>query len=381
MEPETRGDRRASPGAAPPEGFVPLALARCGEDAYARSAAQLRHGELWWYVGGLVRRGTTRPFRDSAGRWWYAIKPGFIWPVNFFANLPPDAASLGWRPLLGAQWPVEPQHADSRVWMNVARDIAGYDLSRVDADKRRAVRKGLRGLSIAPGNPADPQFAAEARDVWNSHVERTGWNRRYEAAEFTASWRELAQMPGTTVLAARDRISGVLCAWLIVRVIDDVAYMDTLASHTERLDNRPNDAIVYAAVASAAAAGVRHAHYSLRSSVTSLEAFKRSLGFEPIAFPTRLALRWMVRRMLAWKKPHLLRRLEGDENWHVPQSGGAAPYTGAVPSAGDARGGAAPPTGDPRGATAPSSADVPRGAAPSTSATDVERPASPDSSR
>ncbi|MBK8916198.1 MAG: hypothetical protein IPM64_16655 [Phycisphaerales bacterium] len=337
-EPETRGDRRTSADAAPPEGFAPIALARCDEDAYARSASQLRHGELWWYVGGLVRRGTTRPFRDSSGRWWYAIKPGFIWPVNFFASLPPDAASLGWRPILGAQWPVEPQHANSRVWMNVARDIGGYGLSRVDSDKRRAVRKGLRGLSILPCDPADAQVAAEAREVWNSHVQRTGWNRPYEPAEFTASWSELARMPGTTVLAARDRATGTLCAWLIVRAIDDVAYMDTLASHTERLEHRPNDAIVFAAVASAAAAGVRHAHYSLRSSIASLEAFKRSLGFEPTAFPTRLRLRWAVRRVLAWKKPHLLRRLEGGENWNTPP-GGSAPAasapTSSAPAAGD----------------------------------------------
>lgn len=305
-----------SSAAALPEGFVPAPLRACSEDEYARAAQRSTVNEVWWYVRGLVRRGLTRPFRNRRGIYWYCIKPGFAWPLNFFRELDVESGGyLSGRLLLGMQWPVPEAQADSKVWMNVARDIGGYDLGRVDADKRRAIRKGFKNLELSTCNPADPVVAAQACEVWNSHVKRTGWNTLMAAADFAASWAELADWPGTTVLTARNRADGSLCAWLIARVFDNVVYLDTLASHTDRLDFRPNDAIVFGTVASAAAAGVQHAHYSLKSSVTSLEAFKASMGFVAHPFPCKLILRWPVKLALQWTHPRILRRLKGDPNW------------------------------------------------------------------
>lgn len=296
--------------------LAPIPLQTASEYDYCAYARGAKSNEIWWYFNGLAPyRGFSRPFPDRTGRWWYAVKPGFAWPINFFNKLESVGLGFALRPLLGWQYPVDADAADSHVWMNVIHDLSGFDIARVDSDKRRAVRKGIKGLELVTLDPAEEQVARAAREVWNSHVQRTGWNTPMDEARFTQTWRELRNWPGTTVIGARDRTSGVLCSWSIARVIDHVVYVDTLASHTERLENRPNDTIVFAVLSSAAAAGVRKAHYSLRSSNESLERFKTSMGFESYGFPARLVLRWPVGALLRAFRPRVYRRLRGETDW------------------------------------------------------------------
>lgn len=296
--------------------LAPIPLQSATERDYCAFARRTRFNEIWWYFNGLASyRGFSRPFADRTGRWWYAVKPGFAWPVNFFARPESEGRGFAFRPLLGWQYPVDAAIANSQVWMNVIHDLAAFDLARIDSDKRRAVRKGAKALDLIALDAADKRIAEAACEVWNSHVQRTGWNTPMNTERFTRSWRELRDWPGTTVVGARDRVSGALCSWVVARVIDGVVYVDTLASHTERLENRPNDTIVFAILSSAAAAGVQKAHYSLRSSNESLERFKASMGFEAHGFPARLVLRWPVERLLRAFRPRAYRRLRGDPDW------------------------------------------------------------------
>jgi hypothetical protein len=186
--------------------------------------------------------------------------------------------------------------------------------STVAENKRRAVRKGLRELEISAVDPRDERISTEACEVWNSHVRRTGWNRCMMPLQFSRTWKELGDWPGTTVLAARPKEGDPhLCAWLIARVISETVYIDTLASHTDRLASRPNDTIVFSVLCAARSQGVRRGHYSLRSDIPSLEAFKQSLGFEPHPFPARLHLRWPMGPVLRLLRPRIYRRLRGDD--------------------------------------------------------------------
>jgi len=292
-----------------------LLLAKATEAEYCEFARRARRNEFWWYFDGLAPyRGYSRPFPDKNGRWWYGVKPGFAWAVDFFRPLPADFPSPGKPSLLGWQFPVAEADANSRVHLNVIHDLSGYVLERISGKKRRwTIRKSLREHAYAVADPADPAAAAEACEVWNSHVARTGWNKAMSVEEFRASWTELADCPGTTVLTARERTeSGSLCAWLIARVIDDTAFIDTLASHSDRLANAPNDGLVFLYLTSADKVGVRHAHYALKSSIGSLESFKQALGFVPHPFPARLHLRWPVSTLLRAFRPAIYRRLCGD---------------------------------------------------------------------
>lgn len=291
-----------------------LPLARTTELDYCRFAGRARRNEFWWYFNGHAPyRGYSRPFADRDGRWWYRVKPGFAWPVDFFTPFEPKHSSPGKLGLLGWQYPVDAARANSTVSMNVIHDLSAYGIETVADNKRRAVRKGLRQLNITLSDPRDPALCREACEVWNSHVARTGWNKTFSTKAFTETWAELADWPGTSVLTVRPREGEpLLCAWLIARAIDDTIFVDTLASHTDRLTDRPNDAIVFAALHSARTTRIKHAHYSLKSSITTLEEFKASLGFVAHPFPAKLHLRMPVRWSLRVLAPTLHRRLRGE---------------------------------------------------------------------
>ncbi len=298
----------SDPGAQPPS----LQLRRASATEYCRYARQARHNEVWWYFNGLAPyRRFSRPFMDDDGRWWFCVKPGFAWPVSFFETFTKPPRGLRRRLLLGWQYPVR-AGGNSTVAMNVIPDLSCYGFETIAENKRRAVRKGLRELEVQVVDPADATVCEWGLKVWNSHVQRTGWNRAMEPAEFQSTWRELADWPGTTVLAAWPKADrSHFCGWLILRTIDDVVYIDTLASATDCMPNRPNDALIFAALCSARDAGVRRAHYSLKSDITSLEEFKQSLGFMPHTFPARLHLRFGVGTALRLVRPKAYERLLG----------------------------------------------------------------------
>lgn len=297
------------------ENLATVELARTTETEYCLAAQRARHNEFWWYFNKTsLYRGSSRPFRDSDGRWWYQVKPRFAWPVDFFTPLERIPTSAGKRGLVGRQWPVPEEQANSRVVFNVITDLAAYSLDSVASNKRRAVRKGLAGLALGVESTGDPRLMIEAREVWNSHVARTGWNRPMQLGEFADSWTELAEWPGTTLVTAREKEDGLLCAWLLVRVIDSTCFIDTLASHTERRSSRPNDAIIFASLVSAAALGIPRAHYSLKSRVKTLEDFKRSVGLSSVGFPACLKLAPGVGPVMRILRPATYSRLTGQDS-------------------------------------------------------------------
>jgi hypothetical protein len=292
----------------------PLALSAASEDDYCRSILASRPAETFWFLAGTGPYETfSRPFRDRDGRWWWRAKPQFAWPLDFFTAYEHRPRVPRGQAMLGRQYPVAPEQANSRVHFNVIRDLTGYGLETVASQKRRAVRKGLRNLDIAPLNPLDAASTEEAREVWNSHVARTGWSTAYEPRAFTRLWRPLADHAGTTVLGARDRSDGLLCAFLVLRTVARCAWIDTIASHTDRLENRPNDAIIFAALHEASRTpGIQHANYFLRCNLPTLEAFKQSLGFRSDGLAARIEINPLVALGLRTLKPRIWQRLLGD---------------------------------------------------------------------
>ena len=294
-----------------------IALAAASASEYCESVLAAGGMETWWWQQGLARflpyRGFSRPFRDHDGRWWWRPKPQFAWTMDFFEPLERAPRFPRFRSVLGCQYPVREEQANSLAHFNMIQSVEGYDLDRVASQKRRAIRKGVSHLGIVPLDPNDRQTAAEACEVWNSHVDRTGWSRRFDGSTFAKYWRPLADMAATSVLGARDSRTGVLCAWLIARVVEGTAYVDTIASHSDRLEHRPNDTLIFVLLYNAARSeGVRHAHYFLRSALDPLEKFKQSLGFDSSGVPARVEVHWLAAWGLRRFKPQIWRRLHGD---------------------------------------------------------------------
>lgn len=284
---------------------------------YCRAALSMQHNEFWWYLNGTAAiRGYSAPFTDRGGRWWYQIKPGFAYPVDFFSPFD-TAPRIAWsKAPLGFQYPVAHRSSNSFVFANVIGNLRNYGLSMLPGSKQRAVRRGMRCLAVGVVNPVDPIVAEEARQVWNKHVQRTGWNTPMQTQRFAAAWGELAQWPGTTVIAVREIGSvGALCSWLIVRTIAGTIYLDTLVSDSDYWSRRPNDTIIFTTLQAAARVGITQAHFSLKSALPGVERFKASLGFAGHPFPTHLSLRWPVGTVLRNAFPKYYRRLQGDPLW------------------------------------------------------------------
>jgi len=295
-----------------------LRLASASAADYCRSILAARSETFWFLTGVAPYRGFSRPFADRDGRWWWRPKPQFAWALDYFTPLERPPRMPTGRCAFGYQYPVREEQADSRVHFNVIRDLSGYDITRLASQKRRAVRKGLKELDIGRLDPGDAVVAAEACEVWHSHVQRTGWNKPFDLPVFSGHWRPLADHAGTNVLGARDRETGRLCAWLIGRITAGTAWVDTIASHSDRVAKRPNDGLIFAFLYHAARLpGVRHANYFLRSSLETLEAFKQSLGFDSSGLPSRLHVNPLVAAGLRLLKPAAWKRLRGD--WPPPR--------------------------------------------------------------
>lgn len=291
-----------------------ITLRPASASEYCESVLSIGSLETWWWQQGLAPyRGFSRPFRDRDGEWWWHIKPQFAWKMDFFQPLERVPRLPRFQRLLGCQYPVVDQLANSLAHFNMIHQLEGYGLERVASQKRRAIRKGLKHLDIVALDPCHPQTVEQAGVVWNSHVERTGWNSPFDGRTFANHWRPLADMAATCIIGARDKQTGVLCAWLIARAVAGTVYIDTIASHTERLDHRPNDTMIFCLLHNAArTGGVQHANYFLRSDLAPLEKFKQSLGFDSSGVPARVEVNLLTAFALRHLKPAVWQRLHGD---------------------------------------------------------------------
>ena len=119
-------------------------------------------------------------------------------------------------------------------------------------------------------------------------------------------------MPGTTILTGKDLASGKRAGFLIVKLIGDTAFVDTIASHTELLHANVNDALMYCFLVSAKAVpGIHKAHYAIKSYDRHLEDFKKSVGFTQTNYPAYTCLRPGVRPALKTLFPRQYARMTG----------------------------------------------------------------------
>jgi len=283
---------------------------------YCSSVLSTRGSEVWWFqIGAAPYRGYSRPFRDLEGRWWWRSKPQFSYPMDLFVPIDPTPQLPRGRSIVGCQYPVPEECANSLLHFNVIANLDSYDLDAVAAAKHRAVRKGLNSLTFHLLDARDNVSTEEVRLVWDSHVSRTRWNRACGPRTFKEWWQPLADMPGTSIVGVRERVSGQLCAWLLVRIIDNTVFLDTLASRTDMLMHRPNDALIFFVLFSTGRThGGRRANFFRRSSATSIELFKQSVGFDSTGLPARYQLNRLTRVLPKLLKPKSWDALRGDWN-------------------------------------------------------------------
>jgi hypothetical protein len=280
-----------------------LPLGSAGVEEHCLALRELQGLPFWWYQGKSRLFGNfTRPFRDRGGEWWYQVKPGLCWPADF---LEPRRVERG------ATEGIAP---DSRLVINVIRDVRSYGPGAIASKRRNAVRKGVQSCLIEILRTRDHATFEECRDAWSQLTRRTGWKGEVDAAEFDRTWSMILECPGASIVVGRDTASGRVAGFLVTKIIGSTAYVDTIASRDEGLRLNVNDALIYAFVRSAAAIpGVSTAHYALKSRVEGLERFKTGIGFEPFPYPAVTRLRGPVRLALRSLMPDKYARMVGED--------------------------------------------------------------------
>jgi hypothetical protein len=259
------------------------------------------------------------PFQCRDGDWWYQVKPGLSWPVEFLTPKPAGRRLPLGKTFLGLQYITSDEgSANSHLVINSVTDLSGYGPASLDAKRRNAVRKGLRNCQLSLLTEYNKEVFDECRQTWDELSQRTNWKHEADPRAFERTWRMLLDCPGISIVVGRDGTSGEMAGFLVTKIIGDTAYVDTIASRTSQSCN-VNDALVYAFAANARGlAGVTKGHFAIRSYIKTLEHFKWSMGFHPIPFPAVTRLRWPVRLMLRWFYPASYRRMMGlfDEPEH-----------------------------------------------------------------
>lgn len=292
-----------------------LPLRRSSIDEHCRALRATRDLPYWFHTGISRLFGNfSLPAQDDDGRWWYSPRPGLAWLVDCYATIPRGSA----RPPLAGSF-LAYQHvvpdagqANSQLVINTVLDVPTYGPASIPAKRRSSVRKSFKQCAVELLTGRDEQAFEQCRQAWNDLTQRTGWRHAVGRREFHETLARMMELPGVSVLVGRDRESGQVAGFNMVKIIGDTAYVDTIAARTDMLRLGVNEALIYTFVASAARLpGVRRAHYAIRSYVSALEFFKQSMGFTPVPFPAYTHFRGPTGLVLRTCLPAKYRRMIG----------------------------------------------------------------------
>ncbi len=292
---------------------IPLSCASAIE--YFRSLQLRPDVPFWWYMGTYEKKNNlSTPFEDRFGNWWYQLKKGFCWPADFLtpiestkANPPLLKSFFGFQHIL----PDDTQ-CNSRLVINIIRDLSNYSLQSIDDKRRNAIRKGSRFCELHILESYNSELSQGCLDAWNQLSLRTGWKKPLKMQVFTESWRRLLDLPATTIIVGLDKESGRVAGFLITKAFGDTAYVDTIASHSDLLKLNVNDILMYTFLVNAQLLpAIKKVHYAIVSNINSLEKFKQSLGFEKYPYPARTCLRPCVGLAMRFLFRSKYRRMTG----------------------------------------------------------------------
>ena len=292
-----------------------LSLRACSVVEHCEALKRLKRLPFWWYQGTSKIFGNfSVPFRDKMGNWWYQVKPGLCWPVETLKTIEPSRACPAFtKAYFGYQHLVaDESEANSRLVLNIISDLTDYEPEKLKSKRRNKIRNGLKNCTLELLETYNKETFDECRATWDSLSIRTGWKEPAKERTFDEQWRMLLDCPGVSIIIAREKTSGEIAGFMLTKVIGDTAYSDTIASHTDMLQTRVNDALRYSFLANAKKLpGIKKAYSAIKSSLKGLEKFKVELGYEPYRFPANTHLRAGLESVLRLFFPDKYNRMIG----------------------------------------------------------------------
>jgi hypothetical protein len=292
-----------------------LPLKACSVEEHCEALINLKHLPFWWYQGtSRVFGNFSVPFKDPCGNWWYQVKPGFCWPVEILRTIEPDQACP---PLAKAYFGYQhltrdESKANSRLVLNTILELKTYGAEKLNSKRRNKIRNGYKNCSLEVLKSFNKDAFDRCRAIWDDLSTRTGWKHAAKESVFNEQWCMLLDCPGITIIIARDRSSGEIAGFYIIKIIGDTAYSDTIAVYSDMLNTRANDVLRHAFLANAMKLpGVTKGWSAIKSSIKSLEYFKVSLGYEPCGFYANTHFVWGMRGALKLFFPEKYNRMMG----------------------------------------------------------------------
>jgi len=278
---------------------------------YCAYMQKSKYNGFWWYLLPEKFFGNySKPFQNQYGEWFFWIKPFFCWPVDFLKNQ--ASKPILSKSILGYQLRSDHENSNSFFSFRMIYDLKNYSEENISAKRRNLIRKGIERSYINTIDINNYEIIEHCLNIWNEHSARTGWKRKLNYNYFFSSWNELLQCPGTTILYIKEKETSRIIGWLIVKIIGEMAFIDTIATSTEKGRTNPNDSLIYTAIMNLKdIPKVKCVQYGLSSPIESLENFKESIGFKIIKLPSFLHVNPILKIFLKSFKPNVWERLRG----------------------------------------------------------------------
>jgi hypothetical protein len=209
------------------------------------------------------------------GVWWRQIKYSFYEACVPFQRVDHQKS---WphplRALAGFTHIAAPNSPSNGVYQAVVReDVSSYSIKSLSTDRRTKLRKALSQLTVRVVDRCD-DLLADGYEVYVSWHERVRWGRDKTNRKAYNTWISgVYRRPKHMVLGAYK--GDKLVAFMLPFVTGEVAVQAYLASHTDFLKYRPNEAIIHAFLCLARQTpGVKMAYFGPVCSKSSLNDFK-----------------------------------------------------------------------------------------------------------
>jgi hypothetical protein len=202
------------------------------------------------YIDQQIKAGKNIHFHQ--GVWWQKFRTFFYKPVLPMQKIVPgEAKPHSFKSLLGYSHLVTDEKIANRHWsvMLMRSDkLQEFSLKNLPDARRRNIRKGLRLTEIKKIVDIDAVIK-NMRDICIATANRT---QHGKAAAYYVRHFDEWQARVRTSFAMPQRewwgayFQGSLIAYFYCLLIEDTMFIEAIKSHTDFLDKRPNDALMFA---------------------------------------------------------------------------------------------------------------------------------------
>ena len=278
-------------------------------------------------------------FHFHRGIWWREVRPFFYQPAFFLQPVDGHRSSpRRLKALLGYHHVVqEGQQANSCFKMLMLKDVKSYSLDSIYLKARNAIRKAQRLLEVKRITEVNDLLTG-GYEAYVSFRRRTNWGRDKTNYDVFSHWITRAfRLEKRFFLGAY--FEGKLIAYMTQHLVEGIAAVGLLISHSDYLRYRPNDLLLHTFLTLCRRSpGVTMAQIGPASLRPSLDRFKMKFGFEAVSYPTYVWInpfvRPLLRRFYTEKYNQLLGRPAGGAEGERSPVDSPATERDSVPSMG-----------------------------------------------